>query len=66
LGLEALERFVAREPLRRVHAYSACWRWRAGRWIHGCSIVSPSQKVMRRRRSSEGCPSKHHHSTEGY
>jgi protein phosphatase len=38
LGLEALERFVAREPLRRVHecVCSGCWRWSRNRSIRGC------------------------------
>ena len=37
LGVEALEGFVRREPLRRIHeCVSAFWRSRASRLIRGC------------------------------
>ena len=40
LGVEALERFVRREPLRRcTSASSACWRWKASRWTRGCEFL---------------------------
>jgi hypothetical protein len=36
---EALRRFIAREPLRRIHeAVFAVRRWRASRSIPGCNV----------------------------
>jgi len=41
LGHEALKRFVAREPLRRVHeCVFGLSRWRASRLIRGCSVTA--------------------------
>ena len=37
LGVEALERFVRREPLRRVHeCVYGVWRSRANQWTRAC------------------------------
>jgi PNKP adenylyltransferase domain, ligase domain/PNKP adenylyltransferase domain, C-terminal region len=37
LGVEGLERFVRKEPLRRfMSASSASWPWRASLWTRGC------------------------------
>ncbi len=38
LGIEALERFVRREPLRRVHecTFGVLAAWKASRLIHDC------------------------------
>ena len=42
LGVEALERFVRQEPLRRVqNASSAFWRWRASRLTRACKEEDP-------------------------
>ena len=41
LGIEGLQRFVERDPLRRVHECCLeCWRWRVRRWILGCEGAS--------------------------
>ena len=41
LGIEALERFVRNEPLRRTHeCCSESWLWKANRWTRACEIVA--------------------------
>jgi hypothetical protein len=40
LGIEGLERFVQREPLRRVHeSFSAFSPWKASLSIRGCKAI---------------------------
>ncbi len=41
LGLEALHRFVDKEPSAGfTSACSVSWRWKESRWIRGCELFA--------------------------